>query len=160
MLKIRRPLGRLIFNMGIAIPGKTVFLIETPPGYLHCTVNLLMLVCYYRRAPWKLYILTTNNAPCEDCLWHIAVFLTKLSNTAEAFAITQIYHLKMGANIIMMIRNPPILLEVLDRGKYNTQKMYERLSNIWRIHYHSLLIELLCNKYHGWYFADSTATHA
>ena len=31
MLKIRRPLGRLIFNMGIAIPGKTVFLIETPP---------------------------------------------------------------------------------------------------------------------------------
>ena len=33
MLKIRRPLGRLIFNMGIAIPGKTVFLIETAPCY-------------------------------------------------------------------------------------------------------------------------------
>ena len=33
MLKIRRPLGRLIFNMGIAIPGKTVFLIETTPWY-------------------------------------------------------------------------------------------------------------------------------
>ena len=31
MLKIRRPLGRLIFNMGIAIPGKTVFLTETAP---------------------------------------------------------------------------------------------------------------------------------
>ena len=31
MLKIRRPLGRLIFNMGIAIPVKTVFLIETAP---------------------------------------------------------------------------------------------------------------------------------
>ena len=31
MLKIRQPLGRLIFNMGIAIPGKTVFLIETAP---------------------------------------------------------------------------------------------------------------------------------
>ena len=31
MLKIRRPIGRLIFNMGIAIPGKTVFLIETAP---------------------------------------------------------------------------------------------------------------------------------
>ena len=31
MLKIRRPLGRLIFNMGIAIPGKTIFLIETTP---------------------------------------------------------------------------------------------------------------------------------
>ena len=35
MLKIRRPLGRLIFNMGIAIPGKTVFLIETAPRPLH-----------------------------------------------------------------------------------------------------------------------------
>ena len=34
MLKIRRPLGRLIFNMGIAIPGKTVFLIETAPWTL------------------------------------------------------------------------------------------------------------------------------
>ena len=34
MLKIRRPLGRLIFNMGIAIPGKTVFLIETAPCWL------------------------------------------------------------------------------------------------------------------------------
>ena len=31
MLKIRRPIGRLIFNMGMAIPGKTVFLIETAP---------------------------------------------------------------------------------------------------------------------------------
>ena len=35
MLKIRRPLGRLIFNMGIAIPGKTVFLIETAPWTRH-----------------------------------------------------------------------------------------------------------------------------
>ena len=31
MLKIRRPLGRLIFNMGITIPCKTVFFIETAP---------------------------------------------------------------------------------------------------------------------------------
>ena len=35
MLKIRRPLGRLIFNMGIAIPGKTVFLIETAPWAIY-----------------------------------------------------------------------------------------------------------------------------
>ena len=35
MLKIRRPLGRLIFNTGIAIPGKTVFLIETAPRIFH-----------------------------------------------------------------------------------------------------------------------------
>ena len=36
MLKIRRPLGRLIFNVGIAIPGKTVFLIETAPRWFPC----------------------------------------------------------------------------------------------------------------------------
>ena len=36
MLKIRRPLGRLIFNIGIAIPGKTVFLIETAPRVTSC----------------------------------------------------------------------------------------------------------------------------
>ena len=34
MLKIRRPTGRLIFNMGIPIPGKTVFYIETGPSAL------------------------------------------------------------------------------------------------------------------------------
>ena len=42
MLKIRRPLGRLIFNIGITIPCKTVFLIETAPWtggfwHVHCT---------------------------------------------------------------------------------------------------------------------------
>ena len=52
MLKIRRPLGRLIFNMGIAIPGKTVFLIET--------------------APWKIWenlvrLLTTNKTKHKSC---------------------------------------------------------------------------------------------
>ena len=33
MLKIRRPTGRLIFNMGIPIPGKTVSYIETGPRW-------------------------------------------------------------------------------------------------------------------------------
>ena len=36
MLKIRRPTGRLIFNMGIPIPGKTVFYIETGPRWIAC----------------------------------------------------------------------------------------------------------------------------
>ena len=39
MLKIRRPLRRLIFNMGIAIPGKTVFLIETAPWFRRISDN-------------------------------------------------------------------------------------------------------------------------
>ena len=41
MLKIRRPLGRLIFNMGIAIPGKTVFLIETAPRPLYSVEDVI-----------------------------------------------------------------------------------------------------------------------
>ena len=44
MLKIRRPLGRLIFNMGIAIPGKTVFLIETAP----CPLTISLCLCVYK----------------------------------------------------------------------------------------------------------------
>ena len=40
MLKIRRPLGRLIFNMGIAIPGKTVFLIEAAPMILYYAIEV------------------------------------------------------------------------------------------------------------------------
>ena len=42
MLKIRRPLGRLIFNMGITIPGKTVFLIETAPCFWHNTAHSMI----------------------------------------------------------------------------------------------------------------------
>ena len=44
MLKIRRPLGRLIFNMGIAIPGKTVFLIETAPWALIQYTDVIFLL--------------------------------------------------------------------------------------------------------------------
>ena len=49
MLKIRQPLGRLIFNMGMAIPGKTVFLIETAPRILKCMSShgINLLICEY-----------------------------------------------------------------------------------------------------------------
>ena len=43
MLKIRRPLGRLIFNMGIAIPGKTVFLIETAPSITEVLIPQILV---------------------------------------------------------------------------------------------------------------------
>ena len=57
MLKIRRPLGRLIFNMGIATPGKTVFLIETAPRkqYGYCSTRLYTTcfpLCSPRFVPW------------------------------------------------------------------------------------------------------------
>ena len=58
MLKIRRPTGRLIFNMGIPIPGKTVFLIETGPRFRYilsywnikftCSLyNVIMNICIF-----------------------------------------------------------------------------------------------------------------
>ena len=47
MLKIRRPVGRLIFNMGIAIPSKTVFLIETAPRSFSKVFNLRAEACPY-----------------------------------------------------------------------------------------------------------------
>ena len=50
MLKIRRPLGRLIFNMGIAIPGKTVFLIETDPWFYQGAVIRLEIMPMRRPA--------------------------------------------------------------------------------------------------------------
>ena len=50
MLKIRRPLGRLIFNMGIAIPGKTVFLIETAPRRLIIIINKTQIRVYISAA--------------------------------------------------------------------------------------------------------------
>ena len=58
MLKIRRPLGRLIFNMGIAIPGKTVFLIETAPRLLHWHWgNHLILPV---NQPWRIRVKSTS----------------------------------------------------------------------------------------------------
>ena len=53
MLKIRRPLGRLIFNMGIAIPGKTVFLIETAPRVHECIAFLHNVNLSFGSYTWK-----------------------------------------------------------------------------------------------------------
>ena len=54
MLKIRRPLGRLIFNMGIAIPGKTVFLIETAPCCF-AALELIQSVAHLYRSTYLDY---------------------------------------------------------------------------------------------------------
>ena len=61
MLKIRRPLGRLIFNMGIAIPGKTVFLIETAPWACFLSLawrKLRLCLANHRPDYW-------SNLPCD-----------------------------------------------------------------------------------------------
>ena len=53
MLEIRRPLGRLIFNMGIAIPGKTVFLIETAPRLCSVTATILGVCFQFSLKLWQ-----------------------------------------------------------------------------------------------------------
>ena len=58
MLKIRRPLGRLIFNMGIAIPGKTVFLIETAPESYFCLAESNVESYFKENAVLRTWILT------------------------------------------------------------------------------------------------------
>ena len=64
---LRRPLGRLIFNMGIAIPGKTVFLIETAPW---CLVNTEVWGLSWRQL-WRLWrhrrsVFTTTSSTASD----------------------------------------------------------------------------------------------
>ena len=78
MLKIRRPLGRLIFNMGIAIPGKTVFLIETAPSIIMVErdyINLPPPLSYERniaenwrewRQLFELYLVATESEEKPD----------------------------------------------------------------------------------------------
>ena len=70
MLKIRRPLGRLIFNMGITIPGKTVFLIETAPRYGPPSSKpsaMLSVIVYTETLEWALKI----------CLWNVLIDVIK-----------------------------------------------------------------------------------
>ena len=67
MLKIRRPLGRLIFNMGIAIPGKTVFLIETAPWFLGET-NLYHVLWF--RSRMECSAICMNVTGCRSVLFN------------------------------------------------------------------------------------------
>ena len=77
MLKIRRPLGRLIFNMGIAIPGKTVFLIETAPRFaveyiLHQGWGLLSQFSPFRYSPYfPLLSKQTLAIECHVYIWQV-----------------------------------------------------------------------------------------
>ena len=51
MLKIRRSRDRLIFNMGIHIPGKDGLYIEKGPRF-HCTTKYESFVAWQRRFGW------------------------------------------------------------------------------------------------------------
>ena len=83
MLKIRRPLGRLIFNMGIAIPGKIVFLIETAPSpsarsrkfwrrtgnfFFKIFLNFMFMIWDSRQEDWQHFWLSFEHCIYTLCL--------------------------------------------------------------------------------------------
>ena len=74
MLKIRRPLGRLIFNMGIAIPGKTVFLIETTPWF-PCT-NSWAIECLMWVSMRTFIMLSRDSIILLWCSWRLLELMT------------------------------------------------------------------------------------
>ena len=96
MLKIRRPLGRLIFNMGIAIPGKTVFLIETAPRIFdaiwrhYATMRWLFSYTFFgQNINIYLHFISflhtkMSNEVANPSLW-MATFLSYAFNTIRAF---------------------------------------------------------------------------
>ena len=66
MLKIRRPNGRLIFNMGIPIPGKDGLYIETGP-WISCSplcglivISLLVVISHIGTIVLLSYVITEN----------------------------------------------------------------------------------------------------
>ena len=103
MLKIRRPLGRLIFNMGIAIPGKTVFLIETAPccfivddGVVVTGTTLMSIYdicmnafCYFLRGILTLYAMSG----VEEQYMYNVMFYFCLFSLHNSASIIQVVHI-------------------------------------------------------------------
>ena len=88
MLKIRRPLGRLIFNMGIAIPGKTVFLIETSPRSFDIWISSFTLIqdfAYYD-SMLNLYI-------CMHIKYLFAYYKRVKKYTEKTMSISHVFQL-------------------------------------------------------------------
>ena len=110
MLKIRRPLGRLIFNMGIAIPGKTVFLIETAPWlpWFFC-INFVSLlprcpiqmpalpIARFHRTLWRRLI---NRSACPDNS-HVKTF-ESFSFTCKTHAIMWISYYTVRPKLALL----------------------------------------------------------
>ena len=130
MLKIRRPTGRLIFNMGIPIPGKTVFLIETGPCYCNVwgscqmTINKLAEVllsgyCFYPEYREVLWFCSCSN-PNRSSLAMIKypgnqIWISNLSRVVRFPCIKTLscrlcvqcswcsYYLKTGAQMYVIV---------------------------------------------------------
>ena len=82
-VKIRRPLGRLIFNMGITIPYKTVFLIETAPR-LSATLELARAYYYnYHHHYYYFYHHYHHHYHHHHHHWDIEIELSSSSSSSS-----------------------------------------------------------------------------
>ena len=114
MLKIRRPLGRLIVNMGIAIPGKTVFLIETAPrtGILEASNLCNMVIHHSTTTIYDTYLLSMTLRP------------------GESYMLEWIYFVKVNA-----FRNCKILWDSCDKVQFNMEK---KIATLWNGGFHHI----------------------
>ena len=124
MLKIRRPLGRLIFNMGIAIPGKTVFLIETAPRAMilktmkYSPVFITNYQCKWFLT-WKIAVMvsihSTNPATFIDGLYTVCSVRTRKR--------IDVFPPNMSLHVFMLLMRPCELLftffHVNEKRRYN-----------------------------------------
>ena len=131
MLKIRRPLGRLIFNMGIAIPGKTVFLIETAPRAqtvynLGCTVSLQVL-CNICMIPHAANKSLAYHSDATRTTWPLISTATQPFLQIFSQANTKKI---LNFRIIVWQWNPTVTLSSQHKGPSNA----ERFPIPWRLH--------------------------
>ena len=114
MLKIRRPLGRLIFNMGIAIPGKTVFLIETAPRSLQKIHPTTMQNLNSQISQW-LHISHHNYYAVEFFVSHHWNLNSQISQWLHISQITVIY----VGDILHLMTSFHLVLFYYGRIKYS-----------------------------------------
>ena len=139
MLKIRRPLGRLIFNMGIAIPGKTVFLIETAPRaftllhlynfcqwqpspHRHLEVEMRKLACMlpgqYLARPYKFNLqFTTGHDRHSLCCSHYTTFINCCGKHFIAM-MTEWLSAKSEIHLTLQLHN--FIIALIDYGVFWT----------------------------------------
>ena len=107
MLKIRRPLGRLIFNMGIAIPGKTVFRIETAPWFVYSTS--LMPLGYMCRI--TVVDASTSLAYQATMIYVLWVCVMKRKYYYKIFLGLKLLHLAQNKENGMIFHFGPVLVQ-------------------------------------------------
>ena len=148
MLKITRPLGRLIFNMEIAIPGKTVFLIETAPW----------LVTRCANRSWAASLSThAIEVKCFVLYWHNGK-TQATQRVSEKSWSDLLAEVAVNGNLIIK----SIYIYRLPRRKHNANNVIMQCCRLCLVNGHSCFgnfVSLVCPHAHP-YFSFSHRRHA